>query len=268
MESMVSSTEPCRSKLCRSKTRRSVALFALLVLLAAAAVARSKTAETPPSGLVDEGIFVVFQNGQRVATEDFTVRQLSASSVTSAHLRLESGGSTLEQTTQLSLTPDGSLARYEWQQLSPVRRSVTVEPNDQVLVMHTNAGGKSSDHSFFLTPNAFVLDDYVFSSREVLLWRYMATSCKQRATGDGCDLIRARFPIVVPRRDTSGEVYVEFKGFEDTPLNGRPQHLRHFVIQTNGPEWHLWLDEQHKLLRISVPDSNLEVLRQEGSAKK
>ncbi len=247
--------------------RRSWAVFVLLVL-AAAAMARSKSADTPAPNLVDEGTFAVFQNGQRVATEDFTVRQLAASSVTSAHLRLDSGGSTLEQTSQLSLTPDGSLSRYEWQQLSPVRRSATVEPNDQVLVMHTVADGKSRDHSFFLTPAAFVLDDYVFSIREVLLWRYLATSCRQRQTGDGCDLIRARFPILVPRRDTSGEVYVEFKGYDDTPLNGRPQHLRHFVIQTNGPDWHLWLDEQHKLLRISVPDSNLEVLRQEGSSTK
>ena len=242
--------------------RRSCAIFALLVLLAATAMARNKAPETPAANLVDEGTFAVFQSGQRVATEDFTVRQLGASSLTSAHLRLESGGSTLEQTSQLALTPDGSLSRYEWQQLSPVRRSATVEPKDQVLVMHTVADGKSSDQSFFLTPTTFVLDDYVFSSREVLLWRYLATSCKQRETGDGCDLIRARFPILVPRRNTSGEVYVEFKGYDDTPLNGRPQHLRHFLIQTNGPDWHLWLDEQHKLLRISVPDSNIEVLRQ------
>jgi hypothetical protein len=249
--------------------RRTQVIFALLVLLSAAALARSKSSETPsPSGMVDEGTLAVFQSGQRVATEEFSVRQLPSSSLISAHLRLESGGSILEQTTQLALTPDGSLSRYEWQQLSPVRRSAIVEPKDQVLVMHTVVDGKSSDRSFFLTPTAFVLDDYFFSSREVLLWRYLASSCKPRQTGDGCDLIRARFPILVPRRDTSGEVYVEFKGYDDMPLNGQPQHLRHFVIQTNGPEWHLWLDEQYKLLRISVPDSQIEVLRQESSAKK
>ena len=245
-------------------------ILAAILLLAAAAVARNKQpAETPAAtGLVDEGTFAVFQSGQRVATEEFTVRQLPGSSLTSAHLRLESSGAILEQTSELALAPDGSLSRYEWQQLSPVRRSVIVAPKDQVLTMHTVADGKSNDHSFLLTPAAFVLDDYFFSSREVLLWRYLASSCKQRETGGGCDLIRARFPIVVPRRDTSGEVYVEFKGYDDTPLNGRPQHLRHFLIQTNGPDWHLWLDEQHKLLRISVPDSDIEVLRQEGSAKK
>jgi hypothetical protein len=250
------------------KLRRSWAILASLVLLASAATARNKSVEVPAANLVDEGTFAIFQNGQRVATEDFTIRQLPGSSLASSHLRLDSGGSTLEQTTQLALLPDGSLSRYEWQQLSPARRSATVEPKDQVLMMHTVAEGKSSDHSFFLTPAAFILDDYVFSSREVLLWRYLATSCKQRDTGDGCDLVRARFPVLVPRRSTSGEVFVEFKGYDDTPLNGRPQHLRHFLIETDGPDWHLWLDDKHKLLRISVPDSNIEVLRQEDSARK
>ena len=249
-------------------SRRSCSILAVLVLFASALTARNKSADVPAANLVDDGTFAVFQNGQQVATEDFTIRQLPSSSLASAHLRLNSGGSMLEQTTQLSLLPDGSLSRYEWQQLSPARRSATVEPSDQVLIMHTVADGKSSDHSFFLTPMAFILDDYAFSSREVLLWRYLATSCKQRETGDGCDLIRARFPVLVPRRNTSGEVFVEFKGYDDTPLNGRPQHLRHFLIQTDGPEWHLWLDEKHKLLRISVPDSNIEVLRQENSPKK
>ena len=246
-------------------SRRSCAIFVGLLLLALAAPARNNSADAPAANLIDEGSFAVFQSGQRVATEDFTIRQLAANSLTSAHLRLESGnsGGMLEQTSDLALLPDGSLSRYEWKQLSPVRRSATVEPSDQVLVMHTVSGGKTTDHSFFLTPATFILDDYVFSSREVLLWRYLSTSCRQRSTGDGCDLIRARFPILVPRRNTSGEVYVEFKGYDDTPLNGRPQHLRHFLMQTDGPDWHLWLDEKHKLLRISIPDSNIEVLRQE-----
>ena len=249
-------------------SRRGWTILASLVLLASAATARNKSTEAPAADLVDEGTFAVFQNGQQVATEDFTIRQLPGNSLASAHLRLDSGGSTLEQTTELALLPDGSLSRYEWQELSPARRSATVEPKDDVLRMRTVAEGKPSEQNFFLSPAAFILDDYAFSSREVLLWRYLATSCKQRETGDGCDLIRARFPILVPQRSTSGEVYVEFKGYDDTPLNGRPQHLRHFLIEADGPDWHLWLDEKHKLLRISVPDSNIEVLRQETSAKK
>jgi hypothetical protein len=34
-------------------------------------------------------------------------------------------------------------------------------------------------------------------------------------------------------------------------------------METEGPVWHLWLDANQKLLRISIPDTNTEVLRQE-----
>jgi hypothetical protein len=265
--------------------RPTCVLLVSLLLLAPALPARDKSAEpkasdAKPANLVDEGSFAVFQNGQRVATEDFTIRQYPAASVTTSHLRLgaeaqpkgatpdDSAGAqhssgTLEQSSELTLMPDGTLSHYEWKQLSPATRSATVEPSDEVLLLHTVTDGKKTDHSFFLTPATFILDDYVFSTREVLLWRYLASSCQTRASGDGCDLIRARYPILVPRRGTSGEVFVEFKGYDNTPLNGHPQHLRHFLMQSDGPDWHLWLDEKHRLLRISIPDANTEVLRQE-----
>jgi hypothetical protein len=248
--------------------RRNLVFLAVLFLLVPALCAGKKPAESKSATatVVDEGTFAIFQNGQQVGTETFTIRQFPASSVTSSQLHLDSGqaGGVLQQSSELTLLPDGSLSRYEWSQTSPARRSSTVQPSDQFLTMHSVAeNGKASDQSFFLTPQAFILDDYSFVTREVLLWRYLATSCQQRSSGDGCDLIRARFPVLVPRRNTSAEVYVEFKGYDDTPLNGRPQHLRHLVIQTDGPDWHLWLDANQKLLRISIPDAHTEVLRQE-----
>ena len=246
---------------------RTLVLLALLSLLTPALVAGKKTddADKKTSGLVDEGTFAIFQNGQRLGSETFAIHQYAASSVTSSEVRLDSGqpGGALQQSSELTLKPDGSLSRYEWKQQSPTEGSVTVVPSDQFLTMHTVAGGKSKDQSFFLMPGAFILDDYFFSTREVLLWRYLASACKPRPTGEGCDYVRERYPVLVPRRNTSAEVYIEFKGYDDTPLDGRPQHLRHFVMQTDGPDWNLWMNSDYKLLRISIPDANTEVLRQE-----
>jgi len=247
--------------------RRNFVLFAAFLLLVPALFAGKKAAENKPTATtVDEGTFAIFQNGQQVGTETFTIRQFPAYSVTSSQVRLESGqaGGMLQQSSELTLLPDGSLSRYKWEQTSPARRSAIVEPSEQVLTMHSIAeNGKATDHSFFLSPQAFILDDYFFVTREVLLWRYLANACKPGTSGDSCDYIRARFPVLIPRRNTSDEVYVEFKSYDDTPLNGRPQHLRHLVIQTDGPDWHLWLDANQKLLRISIPDAHTEVLRQE-----
>jgi len=237
-------------------------VIASALLLTAAAPAGSNPGKTATT--VDQGSFGIFQNGRRLATESFTIRQFPDSSVTSSELRDESGqgAGKVEQTSELTLLPNGDLSRYEWKQKSPVQSSATIEPSEQFLSMHSVTGGVATDQPFFLSPSAFVLDDFFFSTREVLLWRYLATSCKPRPEGDGCDLIRARFPAIIPRRHTSAEVFIEFKGYEDTPLNGRPQHLRHFLLQVEGQDWHLWLDPNHKLLRISIPDTNTEILRQ------
>jgi hypothetical protein len=244
---------------------RRTLFIASLFLLASLSLNASKPKANTPVKIVDEGTFAIFQNGQRVATETFTIRQFAESSVTSCELNLDAGqpGGTLQQSSELTLLPDGSLSRYEWKQSSPSHNSATVEPKDDFLTMHIVSDDKASDIPFFLTPTAFVLDDYFFATREVLLWRYLATSCKQRSTGEGCDYIRARFPVIIPRRRTSSEVFIEFKGYDDLPFNGRPQHLRHFLMQTDGPDWNLWLDSNYKLLRISIPDANTEVLRQE-----
>ncbi len=239
---------------------------ASLLLLTALAFANGKVAANKSSTVVDEGSFAIFQNGQRVATENFIIRQFPGSNSTSSQLHSEANaGTQLNQSSELLLLPDGSLSRYEWKQLAPAHTSAIVEPSDQVLVLHstTPEGKPVADQTFFLTPQTFILDDYFFSTREVLLWRYLTSSCKPRTGGDGCDLVRQRFPVLIPRQRMSSQVFIEFKGYEDIPLNGRPQHLRHFLIQTEGPDWHLWLDANHKLLRISIPDTGTEVLRQE-----
>ncbi len=240
-------------------------IFASLLLLSTAGMAGSKPAVSKASTVVDQGTLGIFQGGQRVATETFVVRQYPDSSVTSSELHADGGqpGGKIEQSSELTLLPDGSLSRYEWKQSAPAHNSASVEVRDQFLTMHVNVDGKVADQPFFLTATTFILDDYFFSTREVLLWRYLASSCQQRSGGEGCDLVRARFAILIPRRRTSSQVFIEFKGYDDTPLNGRPQHLRHFLIQTEGPDWHLWLDSEHKLQRISIPDTNTEVLRLE-----
>jgi len=253
-------------KLFSRAVRRTLMSMALVMIAAQMLIVEGEAGTAPAKSgtTVDQGEFGIFQNGRRVATENFTIQQLAESSVTTSELREGAGGpgSKAEQTSELTLAPNGSLSRYEWKQKFPVQNSATIEPKDQFLNMHSVVDGKVNDLPIFLTSNAVILDDYFFSNREILLWRYLATSCKPHAADSGCDLVRARFPAFIPHRHISVEVYVEFKGYDDIPLNGQPQHLRHFLIQVEGQDWHLWLDANHKLLRISVPDANTEILRQ------
>jgi hypothetical protein len=239
-----------------------VALTIILLMMASTAVSAEKNKSNKQATVVDEGTFGIFLGGQRVATETFVIRQYPDSSTTSSQVHNE-GGSRFEQTSELTLLPDGTLSHYEWKQTAPEKSSASVEPGDQVLMLYMQGpDGKNSEQSFFLTRATFMLDDYFFVTREVLLWRYWATACKQRQTGEGCDYVEQRVPVLIPRQRYSSQVYITFKGYEDLPFNGRPQRLRHFAMKTEGPEWHLWLDEKHMLVRISIPETNTEVLRQ------
>lgn len=235
--------------------------FVALILFAAMAFASSKPASKGGT-IIDQGTFGIFRSGIRVGTETFLIRQYADTSVTTAQLRSDGPSATDQQSAELSLHADGTLDHYQWDQLSPVKSSATVVVSDNLLTMHVNVEGKLSDVPFFLTSDVFVLDDYFFAAREVLIWRYLAMACKPRP-GGGCDLERTRIPILIPRRHTSDQVFVELKGIENTPMNGRPQQLRHYLLQTDGATWHLWLDSDLKLVRISIPETNTEILRQE-----
>ena len=237
-------------------------LLASLLLFSALGSASSNKSSKGGT-VVDQGTFAIFQNGQRFATESFVIRQFPDSSITSAELRSEKLASAqIAQSSELTLNPDGTVQRYEWKQNIPPHNSATVEVKNQFLTMHYVSDGKQGDQSFFLLPDVFVLDDYFFAAREVLLWRYMAGVCKPRPNGE-CDLERTRYAVLIPRRQHSEQVFVEMKGYDDMPFSGRPQHLRHFVIEADGQDWHLWLDSNMKLVRISIPSNGTEILRQE-----
>ena len=175
--------------ICRKCTLVALLLFPVMAL------ATSKPA--PKGGtVIDQGTFGIFQGGNRLGTETFVIRQYADTSVTTAQLRSEGAAAADQQSVELALHADGTLDHYQWDQLSPVKSSATVDVSDSFLTMHINAEGKLSDVPFFLTSDVFVLDDYFFAAREVLIWRYLAIACKPRPTG-GCDLARTRIPILI-----------------------------------------------------------------------
>jgi hypothetical protein len=58
-------------------TRRHL-IVALLFLLSATLFAADKPAANKTGTVVDQGSFGIFQNGQRIATETFTIRSLAS----------------------------------------------------------------------------------------------------------------------------------------------------------------------------------------------
>lgn len=234
-----------------------VLIFA--VLLSASAGARKNDDKTQ---VVDAGSFVIMVNGQRVATETFHIDQSATGSTASSEVNSEQGEKTVQKT-ELQITPAGDLRRYEWHQLAPAKAQIVVEPADQFLVEHVvpEPPQHPVSQSFLLPASTTVLDDFFFSQREILAWRYLAQACGGKL--QQCHPAPAQFGVLVPQQRSSLVVTLEYAGPEKVNLNGVERELNRLTLKVaDEPDWLLYLDMNLKLVRIVIPAANTEVVRQ------
>ena len=240
------------------------ALAAVMMLLLAGVLNPREAwgKKPPPPKEIDSGSFGIYVSGKRVATEIFHIEQLPDMSVAKSEIKLEDG-TKASQTAELQLTPSGDLKHYQWNELSPERAEATVEPQDQFLVEHMSfSTGKPLEQPYILPPSTMVLDDYFFSHREILLWRYLATACRPEAGSGRCPLAKSQFGVLVPRQRASMVVTLAYVGREKITLHGKEVEVSHFSLQSeDGGDWALYLDDQYKLVRVVIAANNTEVVR-------
>jgi hypothetical protein len=107
-----------------------------------------------------------------------------------------------------------------------------------------------------------ILDDFFFSQRQVLLWRYLAASCRPKSGETGCELPKTQFGAIIPRQRASAAYSVAYVASEFITIKGAPRQVSKFVIASEGsPEWSLWIDSDKKLVRVLIPSESTEVLR-------
>jgi hypothetical protein len=214
---------------------------------------------------IDSGSFGVFVNGQRVATESFTILQTSSGSIIKSQLREEGAGDKASQTSEMQLTAAGELIRYDWQELSPGKTKVELVPSEQFLTerITVNPGEKPAEQPFLLPASTVVLDNNFFVHRELLAWRYLAQNCKSEAGKFQCVSGPISFGVVVPEGRTSMRVSLEPVGTEKVQIRGTERQLPRFTLKSEAGEWALWLDDQDhfKLIKIAIPAEKTEVIR-------
>jgi len=213
--------------------------------------------------IVDSGSFGVYNGGHRVATETFSIKQSGQGSIVSSQFKSEQGEQKAEQSSELELTPSVELRRYEWKVLSPEKSETTVEPSETFLVERfVGAAEKQREHNFLLPASTSIIDDYFFIQREVLAWKYLATTCHQDSkAGLGCPLKqKVQFGTLNPHARSSMPVSIEFAGRDKVTIRGGEQELSHFILRSESGDWAFWLDDQLKLVRL-LADGGTEVVR-------
>ncbi len=213
--------------------------------------------------LVDSGSFGIFVRGRRVGTETFSIHQKSDLSVISVQQKIEDGDAKASQSSEMQVASNGDLRRYEWHEASPEKAQTTVEYKDQFLVENIVLGSaKPVERAFILPASTIILDDF-FTHREVLLWRYLASSCGGTIGPKGCKLETAKFGVLIPRQQASGMVALSYQGKEKMALQGAERELDHFTLQTEEQTWSCWAENTYpfRLMRILVPSEGIEVIR-------
>ena len=245
------------------KSYRGLFAWALVLVVSAFAAAMGKENENEGQK-VDSGSFGVFMGSHRVGTETFSIYQNQNGSVIESEFKTEGSAAQATQTSDMRLTASGEIRRYDWREVSPGKSQLTILPNDQVLTQKWMTGPqeKEGEQPYLLPPSTSILDDYFFVHREVLAWRFLATACKQVKGQVQCPIKqRAQFATLNPHQHSSAPATVEFLGREKVMLKGAEQELNKLELKSESGTWHLWLDDQFKLMRISVVGEKTEVVR-------
>lgn len=256
-------------------------LMSAVFALSSASIAADKPKEKANSHVADSGSFGIFVNGKRVGTETFNITETLNSdrrpeySTATSEIKFDDGKFKATQTAEMQISPKGELRSYLWRATTPQKEEASVEPKDQLLVEHViPADQKKVDVPHMLPVSTVILDDNFFSQREILLWWYLA-SCRRENNDLLCGT--GKFVILIPHQHLSGNATLELLGPDKVMIKGAQRELNKVKLETNGPQaltwlndqaresdvmqWILWVDDQYKIIKMTVAGSNVEVIR-------
>ena len=240
-----------------------IALVSAVATLAADKAADKKDKVKPSAPqMVDSGSFGVFIKGQRVITETFNIQQEGDYSSIKAQLKETAGATPTDQKSDLEITSNGQIVRYEWSQAAG--GSLLVLPKDEFLIEKITAtpSAKAAEQPFLMPNTSTILDNNFFIHREVMAWRYLATApCHGEAGNRQCQ--PEEYGVLVPQDRTSLRVRMELVGKEKVTIRGEQRELLRLNLRGDGFDWALYLDDhdRYKLMRVAIPADNTEVVR-------
>ncbi len=239
-------------------------LSAIILALSVTASAGQAKEKEHEGTLVDSGSFGVFMGTHRVGTETFSIYQNNSGSMIESEFKTEGDKEQAAQRSEMHLTANGELRRYDWKELNPGKAQFSVIPNDQFLTQKwaISPQDKEQEQPYLLTPSTSVLDDYFFVHREVLVWKFLASACKQDKGQVQCPIRqRLKFATMNPHQHSSAPATMEYLGREKITLKGTEREFNKLELKSEAGTWLLWLDDQFKVQRILISDENTEALR-------
>ncbi len=234
----------------------SVAFWILFSFSAASQTNKSSPNTAPTYSGIESGSFRIFFGGEQIGHEKFQITEASSGFKASAEVRLsierEKEKAVFVLKPVLTFNKFFEPSAYQVTQEDGVlKRSVRVVFKPEKSERIYEAGNEHDTREIELKKDVLILDDNAFHHYILLAKRF--------------DYVKGgvqQFSAFVPQQFLAGGISITDKGKETVKLGENNLVLQHLLVDTGELQINLWLDESHVLKRISVPKSNIEVIRE------
>ena len=197
----------------------------------------------------DQGKLTITLDGKTVGHEDFQIAPAGAGWLAKGSAEIKpSEGAASKVTGTLTLQPDGAPITYQWTARSDKTNAANIVFDNGVAKMTLQMqGAHPFDQTFtFGTPLIAVLDNNLYYQYGVLARLY-----------DWSKRGPQTFPVLIPQELMPGTITAEATG--PATLDGKS--YEGFRVSTNDLEVDLYLDSNHRLMRLEVPTAKVSVIR-------
>jgi hypothetical protein len=237
----------------RNISRECIATVLMLsfLLVASLGLAAQKKGAPSPSSIItaDKGKFTIQLNGQTVGHEEFEIAPAGAGWAAHATTDVKPPDSASTRITgTLTLQPDGAPITYEWTSHADKTNTARILfANGIAKITLEMQGARPFEQDMsFGTPLIAVLDNNLYHQYGILARVYDWNK-------GGIQTL----PVLIPQELTPGSIKIESMG--SVSLSGKSyEGLR---VSTTDLEVLLYLDANHRLMRLEAPSAKVAVIR-------
>lgn len=230
--------------------RSTVPAIAWGLLMAPAAMGQTVT--------LDQGTFILHRNGTEIGREEFTIRRTGSGddAVVVAHasveMQLPDGNRTLAPALEAT-GRDMAISAYQVKVSGDQEAEVYVSLSGQRFVANIRSSAGEQQLEFRATPGALLLEEGV--AHQYYFLRPLL------------DRLPAAVPVIEPRAGEQTRMTLTSVGMETVSVGGDRIQAQRLRLEGEGDVREVWVDSDGRVLRVRIPATGLEAVRQEAPSR-
>jgi len=233
-----------------------VAVMALAAAVALATFANPHAGSMHPVSSRSEGVLVqdkgkfrISVNGAQLGTEEFEIHPNGDRWIAQGTADIRPpGGDQTHVISHLTLQPDGTPVSYDWSTQGTKKASAEIQFQNSIatIILHLENAKPFTQQFTFTTPLVAILDNNLYHQYAILARLYDREKKGKQSIS-----------ILIPQEMTPGSVTVE-----SVSPPGGGNFAEELQVETSDLEVDLFLDAKGRLMKLTAPASNAEVVRQ------